>query len=224
MKSVGIPFYMRPGDPLRWLIGGWKIPNDEVRVHMRTILIKDNWMVKNDGSMVKATFVDPKKQNMDDALYVVEARGRYRWLHKATEEMDMWPDWVKTLGTRNQYDMFEWQMASEDIDMIAVYLNHLLAISNEKYPFIHPQLIKTAFTPSWYPTEIWLPKIDPLFDPKKFHAPYVLVGRQPLRLVILMPMRHTLKEEMHSFKEVDTVEDLLFGDGDRGRISLIPES
>lgn len=224
MDKVGVSFYMRPGDPLRWLIGGWRIPNDEIRVHMRTILVKDNWMVKNDGSMIKAIFLQPKQYTVDDGLYVVEARGRNRWLHKATEDMSLWPDWVKSIGKANEYDYFEWSPVTEDIEMIGVSLNHLLATMNGKYPYIHPRLLKTAFTPYWYPAEFWTPKIDPLFSTKDFKNPYIFVGRQPMRLAILMPMRHSLEEDMHQFKQVDQVVDLLYGDPDAGRKNLIPES
>ena len=224
MNSVGIPFYMQPGDPLRWLIGGWKIPGDEIRVHMRTVLIKDNWMVKNDGSMIKAIFVDPNKMKLDDSIYVVEARGRYRWLHKATEEIKLWPDWVRSLGKKVDFDFFEWNIGTEDLDMIGMNVNYLLATSHDKYPFIHPKMFKVAFTPHWYPNEFWLPKMDPLFNPEKDCRPYILVGRQPLRLVIIMPMRHTLRENYKELKSVGQVEDLLFRERDGGRIDLIPES
>ena len=224
MNKIGIPFYMRPGDPLRWLIGGWKIPSDDVRIHIRTILIKDNWMVKNDGSMIKAIFVDPKKNNLTDGIYVIEKSGRHRWLHLVSNDLALWPDWIKTLGKKNQYDFFEWNMSTEDIDMIGVFLNHRLAMKHEKYPFIHPSLIKIAFTPNWYPTELWVPKIDPLFSTKDFKGPYVLLGRLPMRMTIIMPMRSSLSEEMYQFKDLDTVEDLLHGDGNGGRVNLITES
>jgi hypothetical protein len=214
---------MRKGDPLRWLIGGWQKIPDEIRVHMRTILIKDNWMVKSDGSMIKAIFVNPKNP-IDDGLYVIESQGRHRWLHKATEEMDLWPKWTAAIGKKADYDFFEWNMTTEDIDMIGVYFNHFMATKHEKYPFVHPRLLKTAFTPNWYPSELWTPKIDPLFSTKDFKNPYIFLGRQPMRMVIIMPMRHALIEEMRQFKEADHVEDLLFGDPEVGRKNLIAES
>jgi hypothetical protein len=205
MDEIGRSFYMRSGDPLHWLICGWKIPACELRLHLRTILIKDDWMVKTDGAVIKAVLLDTSKiPKIDPGLYVVEASGRYRWLHKGSSNLTLWPSWEDLFPAEENYHVYEWRYSSEDPELLASQINWRINKISRLYPIIHPGLIKTALTPRWYPKEFWVPKIDPLFSAKdQCTYPFLFLGEHPLRIAAVMPMRHNLTETENELRQLE---------------------
>jgi hypothetical protein len=200
MDRIGRAFYMRPKDPLHWLISGWKWPPENFRIQLRTVLCKDDWLVVTDGTMLKAVLLDMTKlAKMDNGLYIVEKSGRYRWMHKVSDNLTLWPKWDQIFDSENTYHVFnvKSEFLKDDVELSAANLNHYISTLDGIYPFIHPRIIKTALKPAWNILELWVPRLFYLDGLR--NRPFLLLGKD--KIVAMMPMEHSVNETLQYFEK-----------------------
>jgi hypothetical protein len=88
-----------------WWVTVIKAPANEYRPHIITVLIRDQWVVKTDGSRIHAVLLDRPKPVPDGCYHVIK-RSKRKMILVRDPDMDVkkvWPDWIKVFPKHEEH-------------------------------------------------------------------------------------------------------------------------